>query len=127
MSLGQRRKMVDRVPLTVGAFPGRKPSESHGTCLGVPGKVLRAPPWEETSAPVAFCLIANDTESSGRFALRVVRPWFRAPNFFHYCLVSIRIAAMRRAVSVKCRTSSGSRLRLSTLCSRYDSHFLRTW
>ena len=41
--------------------------------------------------------------------------------------VSIRMAAMRRAVFVKCWISSGFRLRSSTLRSRYDSHFLSTW
>ena len=47
-------------------------------------------------------------------------PAFRAvqPTLFHCCLVSNKIAAMRRAVSVKCRTSSGRRLRPRTLCSR---------
>ena len=36
----------------------------------------------------------------------------------HGCAVSIRIAAIRRAVSVKCRTSSSSRLWSRTLLSR---------
>ena len=41
--------------------------------------------------------------------------------------VTNRIAAIRRAVSVKCCTSSGKSTLPRTFRSRYDSHFLRTW
>ena len=40
---------------------------------------------------------------------------------------SFRTAAIRRAVSVNCCTSSGLSPLPSTLLSRYDSHFLSTW
>ena len=40
---------------------------------------------------------------------------------------TLSIAAIRRAVPVNCRTSSGDSGRPRTLRSRYDSHFLRTW
>ena len=40
---------------------------------------------------------------------------------------AISIAAIRRAVSVKCRTSSGLSGRARMSRSQQESHFLRTW
>ena len=42
------------------------------------------------------------------------------------CLVAVPSSVIRRAVSVKCRTSSGRRGRPGMAYSRQESHFLRT-
>ena len=44
-----------------------------------------------------------------------------------FSFTNIKIPPIRRAVSVKCCTSSGSIDLPNTFFSRYDSHFLSTW
>ena len=74
--------------------------------------------WKETTTPIEFGLLGNSAKSPVGLSLRALASPIGCLSPIHYGPVSIKIAAMRRAVSVKCRTSSGSMLRPRTFCSR---------
>ena len=74
--------------------------------------------WKQTTTSVEFGPLVNSAKSPVVLSLRALASPIGCLFPIHYGPVSIRIAAMRRAVSVKCRTSSGSMLRPRIFCSR---------